>query len=294
MNKYLAATYCWVFLLSACGGGSSVDSATGSPTINAINVSQTSYQAANRQLSLVVSANAAAVAYCFNTVSEKPLASDSCFQNTTSKLIELPGQVSVYYVWAKNAAGDVSDSAKTGPCSADGFAASQKSQLPTVCMLTDKGEMVFELEVNKAAITVANFLNYVNAGFYSGTQFHRVSPNFVQGGGGRVVNKQLESKHTSYEPITLEKPSATRVFNTIYSIAMARTSLENSATAGFFINLDNNTGFDSDANAYAAFGRLISGTATALAISKSKGTVGADGTVMPDQPTLIQWAIQLK
>jgi cyclophilin family peptidyl-prolyl cis-trans isomerase len=280
--------------LSACGGG--VTSAEGSarPAISSVCLSQTSYQAANQQLSLIATANATATAYCFKTSTEKPLAGDTCFQSLNSKNIELTGHVSAYYVWVKDANGTVSDAFMAGPCSAEGFAASEKSQLPTVCMMTDKGEMVFELEVNKAAITVANFLNYVNSGFYSGTQFHRVSTNFVQGGGGRVTNKQLELKHTSYDPITLEKPSATTVFNKIYSIAMARTSVENSATSGFFINLDNNTSFDSDANAYAAFGRLISGTATALAISKSSGITTSDGTVMPDQPPVVQWAIQLK
>mgnify|MGYP003351918221 FL=1 len=75
---------------------------------------------------------------------------------------------------------------------------------------------------------------------------------------------------------------------------MARTTDQNSATSGFFINLDNNTGWNSDANPYAAFGRLVSGFAVASAIAKLSGTVGSDGTVTPDQPAVVMWAIQLK
>jgi len=161
--------------------------------------------------------------------------------------------------------------------------------------MTDQGEMVIELENSKAPVTVSNFLKYVNAGFYSGAVFHRLSPNFVQGGGGgQIVNQQLVSKNPLYDPIVLEKPGVTKVINNIYSISMARTSVENSATTGFFINLDNNSGFNADSNAYAAFGRLIYGFSTAQAISKFPGVTSGDGTVAPTTPPVIQWAIQLK
>ena len=288
MNKCFALL---VLFIAGCGGSS--DNPSNTTAVIEVAVSQTSYQAANRQLTLTATANSAS-AYCFKTGSQAPLASDACFQSSNEKVIELTGSLSAYQLWVKNASGVVSAAYQAGPCSAQGFAASDKTQLPTVCINTSLGEMVLELETDKVPNTVANFLKYVNAGFYSGTQFHRLGSNFIQGGGGQLINLQLVSKATSYSPVNMEKPSSTGVYNTMYSIAMARTSDQNSATSGFFINLDNNTGWNSDANPYAAFGRLISGFSVALAISKLTGTTGSDGTVTPDQPAVVLWAVQLK
>jgi cyclophilin family peptidyl-prolyl cis-trans isomerase len=288
MNKCFALL---VLFIAGCGGSS--DNPANTPAVIEVAVSQTSYQAANRQLTLTATANSAS-AYCFKTGSQAPLASDSCFQSSNEKVIELTGSLSAYQLWVKNASGVVSAASQAGPCSAQGFAASDKTQLPTVCINTSLGEMVLELETDKVPNTVANFLKYVNAGFYSGTQFHRLGSNFIQGGGGQLINHQLVSKATSYSPVNMEKPSSTGVYNTMYSIAMARTSDQNSATSGFFINLNNNTSWNSDANPYAAFGRLISGFSVALAISKLTGTTGSDGTVTPDQPAVVLWAVQLK
>lgn len=288
MNKCFALL---VLFIAGCGGSS--DNPSNTPAVIEVAVSQTSYQAANRQLTLTATANLA-TAYCFKTDSQAPLASDSCFQTSSEKVIELTGSLSAYHLWVKNASGTVSATSQTGPCSAEGFAASDKSQLPTVCIRTSLGEMVLELEAEKVPNTVTNFLKYVNAGFYSGTVFHRLGSNFVQGGGGQLINHQLVSKANLYSPINIEKPSSTGVYNTIYSISMARTSDQNSATSGFFINLDNNSSWNSDANPYAAFGRVISGFSVALAISKLTGTTGSDGTITPDQPAVVLWAVQLK
>jgi len=294
MCKYLVGIC--LSLLCACGGGSSdSNSAPLSPQLSSISLSQTAYQAANRQITLKASGNTAVSAYCFKTDTAKPLASDPCFRSESSQTIDLSGSLPIYYVWVKNASNQVSDkSLKGGSCSTEGIAASANSNLPTVCMMTDQGDMVIELEERKAPLTIANFLKYVNAGFYSGTVFHRLSPNFVQGGGGQIVNQQFVSKTPLYDPIILEKPGTTTVLNHIYTIAMARTSVENSATSGFFVNLDNNSGFNADTNAYATFGRLIYGFSTAQAMSKFSGSTSSDGTVMPYQAPVIQWAIQLK
>ena len=289
MNKFIALL---VLLAAGCGGSASNDTPS-LPTVTEVTASQTSYQAANRQLTLVATANAAS-AYCFKTGTQAPLASDPCFQSSKEKTIDLTGSLAAYHVWVKNASGTVSATSQSGPCSAAGFAASDKSLLPTVCINTSLGEMVLELEADKVPNTVVNFLKYVNAGFYSGTVFHRLGSNFVQGGGGQLVNHQLVSKTTLYSPIVMEKPSSTGVYNSIYSISMARTSDQNSATSGFFINLDNNSSWNADANPYAAFGRLISGYSVASAISKLTGTVGTDGTVTPDQAAVVLWAVQLK
>ena len=289
--KYVSIIF--LSVLCACGGGSS-DSPPLAPALLSLSASQTAYQAANRQITLSVKGNDVSSAYCFKTDAAKPLASDGCFQSDASKTIDLNGSQALYYVWGKSATNQVSDAALTGPCSAVAFAASAKSSLPTVCMMTDQGDMVIELENVKAPVTVTNFLKYVNAGFYSSTVFHRLSSNFVQGGGEQVINGKLFEKATLYESIVLEKPGTTNVLNNIYSIAMARTSVENSATSGFFINLDNNSGFNADNNAYAAFGRLIYGFSTAQAISKFPGVTSGDGTVTPTTPPVIQWVIQLK
>ena len=283
-----------VALVTAGCGGSASDNSSNKPTVNAISVSQTSFQAANRQLTLVASSNDAVTGYCFKTTEQTPVASDTCFQSSKEKTIDLTGNLSPYYVWAKNASGNVSANFQTGPCSDQGYAASNKSQLPTVCLVTSLGEMVIELESSKAPVTASNFLSYVNAGFYSGTVFHRLGANFIQGGGGQLSNHVLIAKTTLYSPIAMEKPSSTGVYNTVYSIAMARTTDLNSATSGFFINLDNNTSWNADANPYAAFGRVISGFSVAVAISKLTGLVGSDGTVTPDQPAVVLWAVQLK
>jgi peptidyl-prolyl cis-trans isomerase A (cyclophilin A) len=294
MCKYLG--FIFFGFLCACGSGSTDDPpASSAPKLSSLSLSQTVYQADNGKIVLKASGNAAASAYCFKTDATKPLASDGCFQSDASKTIDLTGSQALYYVWGKSASNQVSDtSLNGGSCSSDGFAAAAKSSLPTVCMVTDQGEMVIELEEKKAPGTVSNFLKYVNAGFYSGTVFHRLSPNFVQGGGEQFTNGKLVLKATLYDPITLEKPSVTKVLNNIYSIAMARTSVENSATSGFFINLDNNSGFNADTNAYAAFGRLIYGFSTAQAFSKFPGVTSGDGTVTPSTPPVIQWVIQLK
>ena len=295
MYKYFVCIF-----LSACGSGSSDDppapTSPTAPQLSSLSLSQSAYQANNGKILLKASGNAAVSAYCFKTDDAKPLASDACFQSEASKTIDLNGSQALYYVWGKSATNQVSDtSLNGGSCSSDGFAASAKSSLPTVCMMTDQGEMVIELENSKAPVTVSNFLKYVNAGFYSGTVFHRLSPNFVQGGGGgQVINGKLFEKAPLYESIVLEKPGVTKMLNNIYSIAMARTSVENSATSGFFINLDNNSGFNADSNAYAAFGRLIHGFSTAQAISKFPGETSGDGTVTPSTPPVIQWVIQLK
>ena len=279
----------------ACGGGTPTTPPAEVAVVSKLEVNQTFYQANNHEITLTATANAASNAYCFKTSSDQPLPSDACFQSSNQKNISLTGNLPKYYVWAKNAANVVSATSLSGPCSSQGYAASDKTQLSTVCMMTNMGEWVLELEDKRAPGTVQNFLKYVNAGFYNNTIFHRYNNTFIQGGGGEeLLNNQLVTKAPLYGPIVLEKPSSTGVYNTVYSIAMARTTDPNSATSGFFINLINNPGWNSDANAYAAFGRVISGQDVALAVSRLSGATSSDGTLTPQKPAWVLWAIQLK
>src|ERR687883_1598181 len=101
------------------------------------------------------------------------------------------------------------------------------------------GTIKLELDPAKAPITVQNFLGYVDEGFYDGTIFHRVIPNFmIQGGGMEPGMNEKETK----APIKNE--SSNGLSNQRGTLAMARTSAPNSATAQFFINVVDNTFLD--------------------------------------------------
>jgi peptidyl-prolyl cis-trans isomerase A (cyclophilin A) len=129
-----------------------------------------------------------------------------------------------------------------------------------VLFKTSKGDFVVDLEDERAPTTVANFLNYVNKGFYTGTIFHRVINGFMVQGGG--FTKDMKQKPTN-APIKIESMNGLK--NERYSIAMARTGDPNSATAQFFINVKNNAMLDypgQDGYGYTVFGKVISGTAT--------------------------------
>jgi len=136
---------------------------------------------------------------------------------------------------------------------AHGAAWAQKVRLDT-----SMGEIVIELDAAKAPKTVANFLEYVKAGHYDGTIFHRVIPNFMIQGGG--FDPDLKQKPTR-APISLESKNG--LTNVRGSVAMARTSVPDSATAQFFINLKDNAFLDAantpDGSGYAVFGKVVSG-----------------------------------
>lgn len=131
---------------------------------------------------------------------------------------------------------------------------------PQVTMTITNGEgvtgnLVITLVPEHAPQTVTNFLNYVNAGFYDGTIFHRKAAGFVlQAGGyeGPVGLNDLPAHKPTNPPIPLE----VKVSNVQGTVAMARTSALNSATSEFFINLANNTFLNTQGGGYAAFGYI--------------------------------------
>jgi peptidyl-prolyl cis-trans isomerase A (cyclophilin A) len=131
---------------------------------------------------------------------------------------------------------------------------------PKVEFKTTMGDFVVELNPEKAPKTVENFLGYVNSGFYNGTIFHRVINNFMVQGGG--FTPDMQQKPTK-APIPLESNNGLN--NVVYSIAMARTNVPDSATAQFFVNVVNNKNLDfprPDGHGYAVFGMVIKGTET--------------------------------
>ncbi len=138
-----------------------------------------------------------------------------------------------------------------------GSAVLAAGEAPQVSLKTSMGEIVLELDQDKAPKSVANFLQYVKSGHYKGTIFHRVMENFMIQGGG--FDKAMVQKAAG-KPIQNEAKNG--LHNVTYSIAMARTSDPNSATSQFFINTVDNPMLDypsRDGFGYAVFGRVIKG-----------------------------------
>ncbi len=127
-----------------------------------------------------------------------------------------------------------------------------------VRLATTQGDIVLELDAEKAPKTVANFLAYVKAGHYDGLIFHRVIPTFMIQTGGYKADL---SEKTVRAPIALESRSG--LSNVRGSIAMARTGNPDSATSQFFVNVVDNLFLDQpnarDGNGYAVFGKVVDG-----------------------------------
>lgn len=139
-----------------------------------------------------------------------------------------------------------------------GMGASLAAHAQKVRLATSMGDIVVELDAARAPKTVDNFVQYVKAGHYDGTVFHRVIDNFMIQGGGMTAD--LKEKKTR-APIPLEARNG--LDNKRGTIAMARTPDPNSATAQFFINVKDNDFLNAarspDGNGYAVFGKVVSG-----------------------------------
>ena len=139
-----------------------------------------------------------------------------------------------------------------------------------VKLTTNHGTITIKLDAANAPVTVQNFLDYVNSGFYNGTIFHRVIDNFmIQGGGFESGMKQKPVN----APIKNEAANGLR--NDTYTVAMARTSDPHSATAQFFINVKDNdslnyTAPNNQGFGYCVFGKVVAGTEVVDAIRKVK------------------------
>ncbi len=137
-----------------------------------------------------------------------------------------------------------------------------------VKLTTSLGEVIIQLNTEKAPISSANFLTYVNEGFYNGTIFHRIIPDFMAQGGGFDTSFNQKAVHA---PIKNEANNGLK--NTRGTLAMARTNDPNSATAQFFINYKDNsflnhTSQTSSGWGYAVFGEVIEGMDVVDAMAK--------------------------
>ncbi|MBA3030090.1 MAG: peptidyl-prolyl cis-trans isomerase [Desulfobacteraceae bacterium] len=154
-------------------------------------------------------------------------------------------------------------------------------------LTTSMGEIDIELNAEKAPETVKNFLSYVKNGHYDGTIFHRVINGFMIQGGG--FDETMKEKATQ-EPVKNEADNGLK--NDAYSVAMARTSVPDSATAQFFINVKNNdflnhTSKTPNGWGYAVFGKVVKGQGV---VNKMKGVqTGNKGMHddVPVQPVII-------
>lgn len=159
---------------------------------------------------------------------------------------------------------------------------------PKVLLETNKGNIVLELDGNRAPITVFNFVQYVRAGHYDGTIFHRVIPGFMAQGGG--YDASYNEKPTG-NPIPNE--SGNGLSNQVGTVAMARTGNPHTATAQFFINVADNSRLDPSPQrwGYAVFGRVIEGMDVVEAIvAIPTGPGGPFPTDAPQSVVLIEKA----
>ena len=153
---------------------------------------------------------------------------------------------------------------------------------PRVKMTTSQGDIIISLDAVKAPKTVANFLAYVNDGFFDGTIFHRVIDGFmIQGGGFEPGLKQKPTK------ATVENEANNGLKNNKYTLAMARTQDPHSATAQFFINVANNDFLNHTAPTaqgwgYAVFGEVVEGKDV---VDKMKGVATGNSGMHQNVPT---------
>jgi cyclophilin family peptidyl-prolyl cis-trans isomerase len=239
-------------LIAACGGGGGQDS----PSINGVAVAPAAYGRTavwtvsglhlDRGIRLVITSGRC------DDVAELPGGSDTQRQFTCrpAALGELIGQVSEL---------------------GGGRLASLRVVVPqpAVQLALAQGTIEVELDPDRAPVTVNNFLDYVNSGFYNNTIFHRVVADFVIQGGGYVPgNPDPVFKTPGRPPIVLESNNG--LSNARATLAMARTGEPNSATSQYYVNVVDNPDLDYKSEAepgYAVFGRVVAGMDVVDAIS---------------------------
>jgi len=168
------------------------------------------------------------------------------------------------------------------------------AQNPRVEFKTSMGSFALELYADKAPKTVANFIQYVNSGFYNGTIFHRVIDGFMIQGGGFEPGMR---EKTTRAPIENEAGLALKagLKNELGTIAMARTPNPHSASAQFFINVKDNGFLDyrdssPQGYGYAVFGRVVEGMDTVMRIAKVPTATAGQHANVPQKPVVIESA----
>ena len=159
-----------------------------------------------------------------------------------------------------------------------------------VTLHTNFGDITLELDAEKAPVTTANFLQYVDNGFYDGVIFHRVIPGFMIQGGG--FDTSMNQKDTLDE---IKNEADNGLANDKYTIAMARTSAPHSASSQFFINVANNDFLNHTAPTgsgwgYCVFGKVTSGTEVIDKIAKVATTSRKGHQDVPADNVIIERA----
>jgi len=160
-------------------------------------------------------------------------------------------------------------------------------QNPQVVLETSMGNITIELFKEKAPITVRNFLGYVKDGFYDGLIFHRVIKDFMVQGGG--MSESLEQKKPKF---AIKNEATNGLSNTRGTLAMARTSVVDSATSQFFINTVDNLflnhkGKQPDSFGYCVFGQVVEGMDVVDKIREVKTGNKAGHSDVPLEPVFI-------
>jgi peptidyl-prolyl cis-trans isomerase B (cyclophilin B) len=160
-----------------------------------------------------------------------------------------------------------------------------------VKLSTNFGDITLELNAEKAPITVANFIQYVESGFYDGLIFHRVIDDFMIQGGG--MDAQMKQKPTKAE---IQNEADNGLSNDKYTIAMARTSAPHSASSQFFININDNKFLNHTAPTpsgwgYCVFGKVIEGMDVVDNIKSVKTGSKAGHQDVPVESVIIEKAI---
>lgn len=255
-------------LLSGCGGGGG-DSATPSPSISVTSATAET-PVYGQSLHITVQGTA------LGQVTAVSSACKTLEQGATAQYA--PSSTLVHYFCAVHAVGDQTIEFRRSDTGATLYTLPFTVPLPQVTMAVSNGagvngNVVFTLRPDKAPITVDNFLAYVNSSFYDNTVFHRVQTNFVVQGGGYaspIVANTVPTHKTTSAAITLEAGNG--LSNVQWSVAMARTSVANSATSEFFVNLkDNSSSLDkTTTNAgYAVFASVTAGTDVITAMTSA-------------------------
>jgi peptidyl-prolyl cis-trans isomerase A (cyclophilin A) len=212
--------------------------------------------------------------YCIRDEGGRPAETDPCWKRsdagglTRTYTMVAGEEVKRHYLWTRDATGKMSTTGQGAPFSEALFNAAFKSIRPVIGLNTTLGELAIELEDSAAPLSTANFLNYVEQGFYDGIVFHRIIEGFMVQTGGYVwdANSQYRQKAQGLTPIPLERTRDTALSHIYGTVGMARTNVPDSATTEFFINVEDNYFLDYSVAAdgtvnegYAVFGRVVFG-----------------------------------
>ena len=262
-------------LVSGCGGKSSTATPTTKPTVSAVTTDQLVYR---KTTNITITGQNLDLGINISNL--------GCL-----KITELPGSSAVQKVFSCKMVG--TGTVAMNVTAGDGTKLYTGTMLipppapPRVTMTTNLGTIIFELNPALAPVTVDNFLQYTENSFYVNKIFHRVISDFMIQGGGFTSDLQ---QPTTLVPIKLEVGKG--LSNIRGTIAMARTSVLDSATSQFFINVVDNVALDTSGGGYAVFGKVIEGLDVVDKIKVVATSTQSGVPNVPVTPVIIQSVIQ--